>query len=304
MARYVLCRPVGGLNDILCQIERCCRYAHRFDRTVVVETNFPRARFIRDRFDRYFASGDPRLVLSVEAVGGPLPDDDVLPTSLCGRLADYRAQFHAPTDSFVEFGTGLPLTFDFDADHPQRVLLHHQPGGGPDSLDCLARMTIQRPLAEELARRWAAIGPGYEAIHVRHTDYRSDFRFAIQALGRAAPERLFVATDNGAVLKAFRRALGVDRVFSFSLLRFVPGEPIHKLLLGPEHTYERNRDAVLDLLMLALARNLYLLPVEEQDPPLHSGYSLLAQALHENPAILRRLIADPRFDAAGPAAAE
>jgi len=68
MPRYVLCRPLGGLNDILCQIERCCRYAVRFDRIVVVETDFPRTIYFADAFDRYFESRDPALILSAEGI--------------------------------------------------------------------------------------------------------------------------------------------------------------------------------------------------------------------------------------------
>jgi DNA-binding transcriptional LysR family regulator len=34
--QLLLCRPVGGLNDMLTQIDNACRYAERFRRTVVV----------------------------------------------------------------------------------------------------------------------------------------------------------------------------------------------------------------------------------------------------------------------------
>jgi hypothetical protein len=39
LPRLLVCRPQGGLKDMLCQIEQCCRYAERFDRTVLVETD-------------------------------------------------------------------------------------------------------------------------------------------------------------------------------------------------------------------------------------------------------------------------
>ena len=77
----------------------------------------------------------------------------------------------------------------------------------------------------------------------------------------------------------------------------MPGEPIHTLILDEERTYQRNGDAVLDLLMLALARDLYLLPVENNPHGAHSGYSMLARSLHEDQDRVRRLIDDPRFEA-------
>ena len=297
MARYLLCRPVGGLNDILCQVERCCRYAEAFDRTVVVDTNFARTRFFRDEFDRYFVSRDARLVLSARAMGPAVADGSVRPAVMRGRLDDYRLRHDDASGLMLDAATGVPLTFDFARDHDEHVLLHHQHGGGEASAQGLSRLTIARPLADELARRWAAIGPGYDAIHVRHTDYRSNYRDAIGALREAASDRLFVATDNGAVLRAFQQALGRGRVYSFSLLGFMPGEPIHTLILDEERTYQRNGDAVLDLLMLALARDLYLLPVENNPHGAHSGYSMLARSLHEDQDRVRRLIDDPRFEA-------
>ena len=36
--QVVLCRPEGGFNDILCQIELCWRYADAHERVLVVDT--------------------------------------------------------------------------------------------------------------------------------------------------------------------------------------------------------------------------------------------------------------------------
>ncbi|MCP5000226.1 MAG: hypothetical protein GY933_16185 [Hyphomicrobiales bacterium] len=38
MKKYLLCRPKGGLNDTLCQIERCWQYAEQHHRTLIVDT--------------------------------------------------------------------------------------------------------------------------------------------------------------------------------------------------------------------------------------------------------------------------
>lgn len=77
--RLLLCRPLGGLNDILCQIESCCRYAERFGRTVVVETDFHCTKSFRDDFSRYFVSLQDRLVLSANGIRGGLDQTAVFP---------------------------------------------------------------------------------------------------------------------------------------------------------------------------------------------------------------------------------
>jgi hypothetical protein len=295
MARYVLCRPLGGLNDILCQIEKCCRHAERFGRTVVVETDFPRTIYFADAFDRYFESRDRALILSAEGIVGLLPEDDVQPAFLRGELADYRLRYHPVTQQVVHAATRLPVTFDFEVDHPEAVLVHQQTGGGLLSMGCLSRLTLARPIVDELARRCAAIGGDYAAIHVRNTDMRTRYHEAIAALAVEAPDRLFVATDNQVVLEDMVAALGRERIFSFAALAPIPGEPIHKIVLDRTRRYYRNCDAILDLLMLALARRLQVLAVDGYVYGAHSGYSLLAQALSADKDVLRRLIADPRF---------
>ena len=37
--KYILCRPVGGLNDIFCQIEKCWQYAEKYNRILIVDTD-------------------------------------------------------------------------------------------------------------------------------------------------------------------------------------------------------------------------------------------------------------------------
>lgn len=38
--RYLLCRPRGGINDTLNQIELCWRYARSYNRILVVDTEY------------------------------------------------------------------------------------------------------------------------------------------------------------------------------------------------------------------------------------------------------------------------
>jgi hypothetical protein len=37
--RWVLYRPRGGLNDMLCHVEKCWAYAEKFSRRLVVDVN-------------------------------------------------------------------------------------------------------------------------------------------------------------------------------------------------------------------------------------------------------------------------
>ena len=194
-----------------------------------------------------------------------------------------------PSSSWFDEATGELLSFDFDVDHGEELLVHHQQGGTGMAARALAQLRLAPAMRSALKRRILAIGPGYDAIHVRHTDYRSRYEAMLAQLRDAPPPRLFVATDNAQILREFRGALGEARVFSFSRLPD-DGAPMHLARLSGEALFVRNRDSILDLLMLGLARTLYVVPLDGW--PKMSGYSFLASVLRERPDTLRRLLSD------------
>lgn len=298
--RLLLCRPQGGLNDMLCQIEVCCRYAELAGRTVVVDTHFSGSPYFQDDFGNYFKSTQSKLKLATGEVGVDLDALSVMPGFLQGRVMTYspvmgpsgkwseRAQREALT--WVDAQTRQPLTFDFTRDHAQELLVHHAYGRNGMAQFALLRLRLKRSVSDELRKRLVMIGPPYDAIHVRHTDYQANYGPALQALRAGPPRKLFLATDNVDVLHEFRAVLGADRVYSFSALPSKAGEPAHKEDLRADDRFARNSDAILDLLLLALARQLVVVKLEGTGPP-HSGFSRLAHALWTSKIIIRHLLA-------------
>jgi len=64
--RLLLCRPQGGLNDMLCQIEKACCYADAYDRTVIVETDYCHSKTFHDAFAHYFVATNPKHILTTQ----------------------------------------------------------------------------------------------------------------------------------------------------------------------------------------------------------------------------------------------
>jgi hypothetical protein len=298
--RVVLCRPEGGLNDMLCQIERCCRYAEAFNRTVVVETDYRHARFFRDPISKYFVSRQERLVFKTDHIAAYCDLEDVAPAIAAGRLTDYRARYDYKTYRFVEEDSGQALSFDFNRDHPEKTLLHHDSGGGNVSIGTLSRMRLHDNLTDLLIARARAIGGRYLAVHIRNTDLKTRYEQRIDNLARELPQaaRLFVATDNRNCLSYCRDAFGADRVFAFAKLPAVAGQALH----APDSVvdiYEANRDAILDLVMLGLAANCYAFELEKNEFGVrYSGFSVLALTLQATRPVLSQLISrsDPALD--------
>lgn len=294
--RYLLCRPQGGLNDKLCQIERCCRYAERFARTVIVDTAYAGGDGFHDDFGRYFMSRQPRLILSLDAQADAFVGATVVPTFLQDKISQYQVAPKLPRAPLRELKSNLPLSFDFTRDYDADVLVHHQRGGGQNSLFALLRLSLMPALVEELQRRLHIIGGQYVAVHVRHTDYSSNYEGLLQKIKTHHPPKLFLATDSQAVLDEFRGTLKTTQVLNFSHQLSLDGTPMH-LVSGPGAPLEnfmRNRDAIIDLLMLSLSKHLLAAPLASRPAasftPKYSGFSVLAKNLQDAKVILHQLV--------------
>lgn len=297
-ARWLLCRPQGGLNDILCQIEKCCIYAEQTGRTVLVDTHYTHSRFFRNEFSRYFESRQPRLVLSVDAIRSQLSGLAPYPECLKGRLESYQTVFNPEKLLMCDTQTGQAITFDFSRDHPHALLVHHQPGGGMQSSRALLRMRLKPDLTQELKQRILSIGANWWGVHIRHTDYQTDYRPLIERLQRAAPARLFLATDNQTVKEQLIQALPQTSVHSFAHQLSSGQEPLHKMQHTDEALSDRmNRDAILDLLTLALSEQLVFEKIQpNRYGTSYSGFAVLAHRLWSSNILLQQLLDDPQID--------
>jgi hypothetical protein len=281
-----------GLNDALSNIGRVCRYADRFGRTVYVDTFEHSDTYFRDRFSIYFASVTPNLVLDVDAIAETLDSMVVAPAFLARRVRRAQVRWDSQRVKFVDALSGEPILFDRERDHPEQLLVHQQSGGGgggPDPLVALARLRLQPPLQQTLRERLAAIGPGYVALHIRNTDYRARYHGLLERLQLRANARVFVATDSKQARDDCRAALGVERVFSFAAL---PDDesPLHEIR-NPANAYARNRDSILDLVMLGLAGALYAFELEPNVYEARfSGFSILAANLNNAREVLASVV--------------
>lgn len=275
MKRYLLCRPEGGLNDMLCQIGKCMVYAREHGRQLVIDT---RNTQYRDDLGRYLSLTDRNAVYATPTLLEQLGKLPVRPATLAGRLHDYPCEWHGPIKLHITSDTREPLSFDFSKEHDEPLLVHHTCGGGLESLHALEHMQLTPTMIKRLRERRAAIGGDYTGIHVRHTDYRTDVAgFFSKLAGRIPQDRILLCTDNREVLN-YAREFFRKPVFSFAWLPDLGGRPLH---YGHVEGKRRiNSDSLLDLLLLAHARTLFISPIHRGH---YSGFSELARELHASP---------------------
>ncbi len=286
--RIVLCRPFGGLNDMLCQIETCCRYAETFGRRVIVQTDGGFHSYFGVSLGNYLVSMQEGLLFA-DALGEEFFEGlTVRPHGLQGRL--YHTDFvHTRGVGRLDRSTGDRISFDLSKDHAEDVLVHNQCGGGDLAVAALARVRLRETIVDEIETRIGEMGAGYPAVHVRHTDIRSDYDAVLREIQECRFDRLFVATDNAAVVEEFRSRLAPTVIHSFSDLPERPGQPAHTLRgVSPSERHRVNRQAFVDLLLLALSGRLFTCRREDGRRP--GGFSRLAVHLHQDRAVTGRLV--------------
>ncbi len=181
--QFIFCRPQGGLTDIFSRIGACCRYANAHGRMVIVETNFPVSAYFRDAFSRYFISHDHALILSGYAYSSKFQNMDVEPAAFTGRLNAYQVYYDNKVSALAEVGSAIVPYFDFTKKYKVPLLLYQAVGGGLRKAEiAVRRLSITPMVLKVLSERLARMGNFYTSIHIRHTDYSTDYQRRVEEL--------------------------------------------------------------------------------------------------------------------------
>ena len=285
--RLVLCRPRGGLNDTLNQIEACWAYAERFGRRLYVDTS--RSGLGAPCSD-YFQPRDA----AADVVLHPAPEDEAAferlatePPGIAGRIGTYATRYDSERRRVVVDGANaFPIEFDRDRAHDAPLLVHERHGGGSASLDALRRLRFTAPVAAIIRARIAPLGTDYVGVHLRHTDDQVDAEGLLGSLRESlAGRRVLVCTDDPRLLADARRILAGSTVFVASEIMDAGGLPQHHAGAFPDPVARRraNLDALVDLVALGRAERVVLSRCYSGR---YSGFGRLAKLLAEHRDVL------------------
>lgn len=295
--RYVLCRPRNGLNDTLCQIERCWLYAENTGRTLLVDAS--RSDFF-PRLSAFFVPRVATAAVRFDPDPGQLNRLDTLscfPRHLRGGISTHRVQLPSTDGAFGATDPQWFPTFDARRPYREQVLVHEMGGGGPKSCHFLERVVLAPAVREIVAERLAPLGRGYKAIHVRNTDIQTNFE---QLFARTAPLvegfTLLVCSDDRQVIERARRFFTSSRVVTVSDIPDSQGAPLHRATAADEAVrFTQAVNAVVDLLALGGADtvhyttdSVYGTNATRQRMP--SGFSRLAAHLARNKHVIDGLL--------------
>lgn len=273
---YVICRPRGGLNDTLCQIEKCWQYAEMTGRTLLVDGSC--SDFCRRISDIFVPRSETR---SVHFDPDPLLLDQLDPE---GRAGGPRAASRR--------------TFDFCRRYRTPVLIHERAGGGLESVHLLERVVLDAAVRAVVLERLAMLDASYLAVHVRNTDLRTDAGSLFRRIApRVHGRTLLVCSDDARVIDQARRVFASSRVVTVSEIPDLTGAPLHHGAAVQDEAVRRRHavDAIVDLLALGGAETVFyatdsVYTKRSGDRVKVSGFSRLAAHLASNKYLIDGLL--------------
>lgn len=306
--RYLLCRPTGGLTDMLSQIGRCIEYAKNHRRRLIIDTDIQD--FFSEPLSNHFLSSHhlDATVNPGRALISRLNERTCRPAGIRGRLTSYRAQQISVVEreaisqrighftNLEDSTTQEPLSFDFRIDHPEELLVHHCSGNHLQS--ALVSMQSLWPLPElrrSVIRRLQKLPEKYDALHIRHTDLVSDLASAIKSVGIHRDIPLLISTDSHSAAREvikkirFRPVVFASKPLNPADFGHSAHATTHKDAAKlPRH--DINKAAFIDLICLARARTLISAPLIAGQCKATSGYFELAKQLWQSPHFISRFI--------------
>jgi len=292
----VFCRPLGGLNDTLCQIELCWRYAARFGRWLVVDAQDSG---LHDDLSEYFQP----LSAAAHVIFGLSSRSEVrveqlspLPRELADSISN------VPPEAFYESceaGEQSPMAllgFSFEKPHRDPVLIHQKAGGSTgsfgskDSFHIFDKVTFTPAVRQAITEKLGHLEGSYDAVHIRNTDYQTDYRaFFARIRSRVSNRRLLVCSDDARVVEYAKDYLSSTEIPQATQTPDSQGQPLHakSTFIDDESRRSVNVSLLTDLVAMGRAKRLYITRHKGGGT---SGYSRLARHLSDNPYVLDGLL--------------
>ena len=288
--KFLLCRPHGGLNDTLCQIEQCWRYAEKFGRTLIIDTLNSG---LLAEFSEFFSPKNSLTKVHFSLSEKQLCFLDTLtcfPHFAQGKLKTYFAVYSKDVGNCVDRETSEMLTFNFDKNYDELVLIHEQSGGGNLSFDLLNRISISENIRPIVIDRIQHLGHDYLAIHVRNTDYQTQYKDLFRDVYPSVSNKsLLICSDDAEVISHARNFFTLSNVLTSSQTPRTGNKPLH---LRATHSDDEQRkkatiNSIIDLIALGRSTELYFANVTAGHS---SGFSRLAMHLCQNKNVIDALL--------------
>lgn len=273
--KYLLCLPKGGFNDMLQQIMLCFNYSVKYNRLLVIDTKSTRE--FNDEIKKYFDLTHSNIYNKTFSEFVSFIRDSTLTFYPSWNTRENFDTLKYTFSSIYEniVYNNIPTALDFCKSYDEDIIIHCACGSGYEPINFFNMFPLKPITVTSLKERWHLLSKPYLALHIRHTDYKSDIPTFIERVTPciAEYENIFLASDNKDVIDKFKTHFG-DKVKSFSTINGIVDKAMHYALPKVSKTYVL--DIICDYLLLITA-DKYLYSSEQ------SKYSRNAKLLRETP---------------------
>jgi hypothetical protein len=184
----------------------------------------------------------------------------------------------------------------------EQLVIHPNSIGGDYGILALSMLQLRKQAQEHVRSKLEICGPDYDALHIRHTDYQTNYvPFVKEIKPKLENRTLLLCSDNPDVIDTVREMLDQTQVVVLSETlgekRVRPGNPLHRNgSRDRAFIRKRNIDMITDLMAMGKARHLYFTQIiNKRWNHSYSGFSRLAKHLHERPLVWNALM-NPDLD--------
>ena len=282
MKKYVLCIASGGFTDTLSQIQRAWHYCRENGRTLVIDTLCSSS--MRAQFNSCFdVVGDVEVVGTItKEIVNVLNAFTSHPPRVSGNVyKDCSAGFdHACTydeQCLVERAKGGTSWYDKEK---QKTFLKFA--------NCLK---LQPLVSEHVKSCLNRLPSQYDAVHVRNTDYQTDYKTFFNTLRpKLQCDNLLVCSDDYDCVQ-YAKEFFTQTVWQAIDLTPNDKKPRHQVT-GIDY-HQRNLDLLCDLFALARAQRLHYTKCNNNKwNKGFSGFTMLAKLLHDNPNVISLILGE------------
>lgn len=276
--KFLLCRPRGGLNDTLNQLEASCRYSLKYRRKLYIDTS---RSGLWDSFENYFIL--PKYIQSGKIDDIQYPAS-VYPACLQNDIYNYEAEWVAAKQGWkIKNGVSF-LHLVLQKNHPEQYVVYESGGGGEDSFIFLKRIKLKENIRSHIVSKIRNIG-NYAAVHIRNTDYQTDYMQYLDMICKNLKhDKIIICTDDYTVQQYGKYLFG-DKLVLLTELPDIK-KPLHDEDASIDR-YKINVDTITDLFVLACSDKLYITKVKQN---IFSGFGSLAMNLHKNKKVVKKLL--------------
>jgi hypothetical protein len=186
---------------------------------------------------------------------------------------------------------------DFIGKHLKKesVVLYAPPISGSESLQTLKLFRLNEYIRNQIFERLRDLPDDYDAIHIRHTDYKTNYKdYILSIRNKLIGRTVLVCSDNADVIIFAKQNLMCSKIISVTnydelSIDSCSFRPAHyQWHLPLDIRRSRNISMLAELVGLSKSARFFYTTVEKDGFEGHSGFSKLAEGLRKNPDILNK----------------